>query len=425
MSKQRDPLPQSRTLRGASLALLGLLAACSSKSSNGAAALANDAGVEAGKSADAGAQVPDFTFPNIVETCADGVADGGATRCIPDRVLARPGVCYSGYRLGEGPATMTYPSADEIKQDLGLVLRAGFGFIRLFDASQHAATVLQVITDNQLDLKVQLGIWISGPKATLDGQNQDQIAKGIALANMYPGIVVAVSVGNETLDTWSSVRTPAADLAGYMRQVRGAIAQPVTTDDMYPPFELTNGYDDTLGVIQASDYLSIHDYAALDADYGSWDYGQVQAPAGPERAKAMMQAAMAYTKLNIKNVRAALAKKGVNLPIIVGEAGWRSRNQNPAAVAEKYYSHPVNQKMFFDALESWVYGAGQDADSPRGAFYFEAFDEPWKTTDDAWGLFDANRVPNYVEWQNFPELKPANVNYTDDDAIYYTPQPSP
>lgn len=432
----RESLLGSRMLRAGCLGLLAFAAsACSSSgrdsevglapssagtggaAAGGSSGTAGGGGLSALQMWDPGPP-PDFSFPNITETCPGGMGAGGI-RCIPDKVLARPGVCYSGYRNHESPNIKVYPTADEVKQDLQLVLHAGFGFIRLFDASQHAVTVLQVISDNQLDLKVQLGVWIAGPKATQDSANQDQITKGIALANMYPDTVVSLSVGNEVLDTWSSIRTPAEDLVDYMKQVRAGVKQPVTTDDMYPPFELT-GYDGVLAVAQTADYLSIHDYAALDADYSSWDFEQKQVAAGPDRAKAMMQAAVAYTKVNIKNVRSVLAKNGVNIPIIIGEAGWRSRNQNPSAFAEKYYSHPVNQKMFFDGLEAWVYGADKDADSPRGAFYFEAFDEPWKSTDDAWGLFDVNRVPNYTEWANFPTLKPADVNYTDADALYYT-----
>jgi exo-beta-1,3-glucanase (GH17 family) len=386
-----------RLLRAARVPLM--LMACAGCSSKGAA---------------------DATTPQIPDTCPNGVGDGG-TRCISDRVLARHAVCYSGYRVGESPNALIYPTADEIKQDLQLLVRGGFGFIRLFDSSQHAATVLQVIAENKLDIKVQLGVWISGPQATADAANQDQISKAVTLATTYPSAVVAVSVGNETLDSWSSVLTPPADLVTYIQQVRSQVPQPVTTDDMYPPFEFTGGYEDVLSVAQAVDYLSIHDYAALDADFGSWDYQQLSTPPGPARAQAMMQTAVTYTKSNIIAVRAAMTAAGLDLPIIIGEAGWRSRNANPAAVAEKYYSHPVNQKMFFDGLTSWVYGTGKDADSPKAAFYFEAFDEPWKTTDDGWGLFDVTRTPNYVEWQAYPNLKPANAPaYTDADALYYT-----
>jgi hypothetical protein len=80
--------------------------------------------------------------------------------------------------------------------------------------------------------------------------------------------------------------------------------------------------------------------------------------------------------------------------------------------------------MFYDAFTKWVYGDAKDANSPRTAFYFEAFDEPWKNEDDNWGLFDVNRKAKYVLWSAFPDLKPADApSYTEQDAVYYIAPP--
>jgi hypothetical protein len=68
----------------------------------------------------------------------------------------------------------------------------------------------------------------------------------------------------------------------------------------------------------------------------------------------------------------------------------------------------------------WVYGSKKDSSSPIAAFTFSAFDEPWKTTDDAWGLFDVNRMAKYAMWGAFPNLKPAGAPaYTINDAVFY------
>jgi exo-beta-1,3-glucanase (GH17 family) len=227
-------------------------------------------------------------------------------------------------------------------------------------------------------------------------------------------------VGNETLDTWSSVLTDPADLADYITQVKAGVTQPVTTDDLYPPFELGPGYEGVVAVFQVVDYLSVHIYAAIDASFGSWGYEELGYPAGPERAQATMRDALGYTKSSLKLVQEALAISNVNIPITIGEAGWKSRVTDPTHIAEPAFSHEVNQQMFFDSVEDWTYGAGRDATSPATAFYFEAFDEPWKTTDDGWGLFDTNRNAKYVLWSKFPELTPPGAPpYTSADAIYY------
>jgi exo-beta-1,3-glucanase (GH17 family) len=356
-----------------------------------------------------------------------GGDDGGITgplRSIPDDVLARHAIAYSGYRGTQSPEAQSFPSEAEILEDLQLLVRGQWTFIRLFDSSTHAERVLKVIKDNQLDIKVQLGTWISGAKARHDAENREQLDRGVALAQQYSDVVVGISVGNETLDYWSDVRTPVADLVGYIDDVRARVTQPVTTDDMYLPFTLSvdsdADYHDVVRVARAVDYLSLHVYAFIDAPYDSWDWTQKAVPAGPARAVAMMKAAMGYTRESIAAASDALAAQGVTRPILIGEAGWKTVPTGTTEDAtEAKRAHPVNQKMFYDAIESWVYGADKVASSPKALFYFEAFDEPWKGGDDGWGLFDSDRHAKYVIWGAFPDRKPANApDYTDDDAIY-------
>src|SRR5258708_5582642 len=122
--------------------------------------------------------------------------DGGQ-RIISDEVFARKAIAYSGYRRKQGPATLDYPTEEQIKEDMSILLRGGWTYIRLFDSSGHADRVLKVIRDNSFDIKVHLGIWIAGPKARSDKANRDDIERGVALAAMYSDTVVAVSVGNE------------------------------------------------------------------------------------------------------------------------------------------------------------------------------------------------------------------------------------
>ncbi len=340
-------------------------------------------------------------------------------RCLPEDVLLRKGVAYSGYRKGEDPRTEKYPSEEEIKEDLDLLARGGWTLLRLFDSGVHGQRVLKVIRDHQFDMKVQLGVWIEGAKADHDEENRIQIEKGIELANTYDDIVVGVSIGNEVLDDWSSVRTPPEDLVEYIEEVRAGITQPVTTDDMYIPFKLEGQYENVLQVAQAIDYLSMHVYAMLDARW-SWDWRQLSVTEGPERAQAMMDAAMKYTKAAVRGARSALEAKGVDIPIIIGEAGWKSRHTKTTDSGEAFRAHPVNQKIFYDRLMAWTYGSDRDEDSPEAAFYFEAFDEPWKAGDDGWGLFNVDRKANYVIWCDFPDLKPEGApNYSPSDAVYF------
>ncbi|HEX9296004.1 MAG TPA: hypothetical protein VF881_09210 [Polyangiaceae bacterium] len=368
----------------------------------------------------------------VDEPSLDAGQEGGIAgrRAIADDVLARKAIAYSGYRENQSPGTHRYPTADQVHEDLQLLIRGGWTFLRLFDCSQHAETVLKVIQENALDVKVLLGVWISGKKAIYDVENREQIEKCVSLSSTYRDVVVAVSVGNETLDDWSSVRVPPAELTDYIKEVRERVTQPVTTDDMYLPFSLgvvgTTSYADVLQVLEAVDFLDVHVYAFIDARW-SWEWRQLGTPEGPERARAMMKAGLIYTEGAIRSVLAALYKHKLDLPILIGEAGWKTKNtrafDDPDAT---YRAHPVNQKMYYDSLMSWVYGSTKDGLSPKGAFYFEAFDEPWKSEDDAWGLFDVDRKAKYAIWDLFPDRKPANAPaYTEADAVYYKPAPPP
>src|SRR5262249_40246215 len=205
-------------------------------------------------------------------------------RTIPADVLSRRAICYSGYRAGQSPDAQVYPSEAEIKEDLQLLIRGNWTFLRLFDCSTHAERVLKVIEDNHFDLKVMQGVWIAGPRKDHDKENQDEITKCVGLVKKYSSTVVAVSVGNENLDSWSNVRTPAKELSEYIAEVRSQITQPVTTDDLYPPFLLgsDNGYSyaAVVYVLRAVDFLAVHIYPFLDAPWDSWDYKQLSTPKG-------------------------------------------------------------------------------------------------------------------------------------------------
>ncbi|PKM65521.1 MAG: glycosyl hydrolase, partial [Firmicutes bacterium HGW-Firmicutes-19] len=116
----------------------------------------------------------------------------------------KPAICYSGYRNGQSPLTQTYPSDEEVLEDL-VLLSKHFEYIRMYDISRHAESVLTVITENQLPIKVLLGVEpkgeISNPNCPWGGVYSDeeilhhktsnivQLDKVAVLANRYKDIV--------------------------------------------------------------------------------------------------------------------------------------------------------------------------------------------------------------------------------------------
>jgi exo-beta-1,3-glucanase (GH17 family) len=344
-------------------------------------------------------------------------AGGSGVRALPADFSTRKAVAYGGYR---GATRNVEPTDAEILEDLQLLKDKGFGMLRFFSASALSQRVLAAIQGHPgLDFKVMLGIWISGPDTTSHAANRAAIDEGVMVANnpAYRSIVAAVSVGNETMIDWSALKVPPADMAAYIKDVRDRVPQPVTTDDNWAFFagRSTSGLVfNTKVIVDGIDFVSLHTYPLADTPYGLWDWQQVSVPAGPARATAMMDAALARARSNFMSVKTYLDSNGYKLPIVVGETGWKSAPSG----GEGQRAHPVNQKMYFDGLTAWH---ASPAPAPSAIFYFSAFDEPWKGGDDMWGLFTVLRKEKYVVWgsdgaRHDPLPAPPN-----DGAVYYMP----
>lgn len=301
---------------------------------------------------------------------------GVQVRALGSDFTSRKAVSYAPYRTANRDTEVVTPA--NVKQDLTLLAAGGFKLIRLFDSSDSMAkVVLQVIKDNSLDIKVMLGAWIASGNDTF---NQAEIQRTIALANTYSDIVLAVSVGNETMVSWSFNPVSPATMAGYIKTVRNAIRQPVTTDDNWAFFaKASTERNDPKLVLDTIDFVAMHTYPLADSVYNPtlWDWKQ-EAVAASGRAAAMMDAAIVAARKDHDAVRTHLDDYGYKtMPIVIGETGWKAVASN----GELYRAHPVNQKMYFDRLSTWA-DAGRAGAGPKAIFYFEAFDEPWKGSDD-------------------------------------------
>lgn len=299
-----------------------------------------------------------------------------------NQLLTPPGnaICYSGYREGQSPQTGNYPSYDEILEDLRL-LSADWHYLRLYDCSQHALTVLKVIRDKNLAFKVMLGADLSAeesnPNCPWGGDYSDDVLQQnrevnerdinsvIALANEYPDIVFAASVGNENSVEWNDHMVSVERLVSYATLVKSSIAQPVTFCENYVPW-----LDKLKPLVEVVDFISIHTYPV-------WEFQTIDS-------------ALSYTEQNYQSVAQAYPNK----PIVITEAGWTT-NSNGRGI-EAWNASVQLQAEYCAQLHTW----SQQANILT--FMFEAFDEPWKGSSDAlepekhWGFFDVNRVPKLV-----------------------------
>jgi len=323
-------------------------------------------------------------------------------RALPTEYLARKAVSYSPFRTGNRDTEI--PKVDDVEQDLNLLVAGNFRLIRLFDSSDKVAKLtLEVIKNKGLDIKVHLGAYVNSYKyvynppvvESIKAANQAELDRLINLAADYKDIVLAVSVGNETMVSWSPVPIDPEDMAAYISYVRPKVTQPVTTDDNFVFYaEIPKRISDLI------DFASIHTYTEIDTKFPDspyfWDWRQegVAVVGGDKtaRATAMMNAAMVATRAQYQMVRDSLDRKGLrNVPIVIGETGWNAEDVNGL----RFRTSPVNQKMYFSRLETWR-AEGRVGSGPSNVFYFEAFDEPWKGGDDKWGLFNVNRQARCV-----------------------------
>lgn len=370
-------------------------------------------------------------FAALLVSCGGGgsvpATQPGGLRALSADFSSRKAVNYSPYRSTNRDTEIV--TRENVLQDLQLLVQGGFTLIRTFDSSdEFARLMLQIIKDNGINMKVQLGIYIAptnGTGAVLASArafNNAEVARGIRLANDFKNIVIAVSVGNESIAFGNN--TPDV-MASHLATVRSGVTQPLTTNDVwdaYAGLPGSGGAGMPAYLINLIDFAAVHTYPILYASpgyYDPWDWEQ-QAVAPAARAAAMMDAAVDRVKVNLSAVRKYLTGLGHgSMPIVLGEAGWKAVPTGDLT----YLAHPVNQKMFYDRLLA-LGDKSKNADAPAAIFYFEAFDEPWKATanpgfnDDHWGLFDVNRKARYVVQNLYAASQWAPGSYTLADAVF-------
>jgi exo-beta-1,3-glucanase (GH17 family) len=290
-------------------------------------------------------------------------------------------VCYSGFRSGQHPDRgdgAVNPSYEEILEDLQILTDCGFRLIRVYDSGENSEMVLRVISENNLDMKVLLGIWLRAelsnhetcewltepiPEETLQQNkilNLQEIEKGAELANGFDDIVVAVNVGNEALVDWNDHKVDTDTIISYVKYVKRTIAQPVTVADNYK-WWADHGTD----LAKVVDFVSVHTYPV-------WEEKDIDE-------------GLSYTIQNIEDVRKTIP----DVPIVITEAGWATTSSEFGERASE-----EKQLLYYEELMGWA------NEMNITTFFFEAFDEDWKGdpnnplgAEKHWGLFTVDRKP--------------------------------
>ena len=304
------------------------------------------------------------------------------------------GVAYSGFRHGQHPDRgngAVNPTDEETLEDLNILSRnSNFGLIRLYDSQENSEAVLKAIKENNINIKVMLGIWLKAEVSNHEGcswitepipdevlkQNKKdnllEIERAVKLANGYKDIVIAVNVGNEALVSWNDHMMEVDTVISYVRKVKKSISQEVTVADNYDWWAKHGSK-----LAKELDFISVHTYPV-------WEEKDINE-------------GLSYTIENVQAVRNALPDSR----IVISELGW-------ATEASEFGERASEEKQlqYYSEVTDWA------SKMNITTFWFEAFDEDWKGetanplgAEKHWGLFTVNRKAKLVMHELYPDLK--------------------
>ncbi len=255
------------------------------------------------------------------------------------------GMNFSPYIDGQNPNTGIFIAKSQIIERMSIV-RPYTLSVRAFSTT-HGFNVIGDVA-HRFGLKTWIGAWIGRDSVA----NNAEVDSLIAMAKR--GEVDTAIIGSEAMLRRDITE---ARLIQYLNQFRAAVPNvPVATADVYG--ELTSRPN----LIAACDFV----YGNF---YPYWEGAKVD-----------------YAVANLHSSYEGLEKISGGKEVIISEAGW------PSAGAVNGQSVPSleNAAFYFLNFVSWA-----RAESIK-IFYFEAFDEAWKTNEGTvgpnWGLFTSKGV---------------------------------
>lgn len=283
-------------------------------------------------------------------------------------------VSYGCYRKGQAPGRQG-PSKAEVLEDLHIIQKH-WNLIRVYNADDDTERILEVIRENNLPIKVMLGVWLAHEEAdsTTKAANIANTKRAIELAGKYPSLLAAINVGNETQVFWSWHKMKQENLIRYIRAIRNNTTVPVTTADDYNFWNKP----ESRPVADEIDFIVTHIYPLWNGK--------------------TLDNAITWLDSTFQDVH----QRHPDKQLVLGEIGWAT-NYNPDKKGPGEQGTLVKgkvgleaQEKFLTILHNWT------NDNQVTTFLFEAFDEPWKGGGDDsgpneiekhWGVFYENRTP--------------------------------
>lgn len=338
-------------------------------------------------------------------------------------------ICYGGYRKN---SREIQPTVNQLKQDLLILAAMNIKIVRTYNVHLvHASNVLKAISelkkeDKNFEMYVMLGAWIDckyawteqTPDHDLESQrNAIEINEAVRLANLYPEIVKVIAVGNEAMVKWATAYYVQPNVilkwVNYLQQLKkeNKLSKDlwITSSD---DFASWGGGDDSYktkdleDLINAVDYVSMHTYPYHNTHYNPsfWNvpHDENQLTEQEQVTKAMNRS-IAFAKMQYATVKNYVRSINPSKPIHIGETGWASSSDGFYGKEGSRASDEYKQAIYYKAMREWTNSEG------ISCFFFEAFDEPWKDSNNPlgsenhFGIFTVDGKAKYAVWDKVEE----------------------
>ncbi|MDC3225785.1 glycosyl hydrolase family 17 protein, partial [Gammaproteobacteria bacterium] len=317
---------------------------------------------------------------------------------------------------------------NEIKEDLYIMHAQGFRVFRTYDLHHpFAENTLKAIkeikqTDPSFEMYVMLGAWIQCKDAFTEKPinheedyegNKFEITEAVRLAQEYPDIVKIIAVGNEAMVHWAwSYHVPPKFVLKWVKHLQDLKLNGVLNNDLWitssDNFASWGGgsaeyhNEDLNELIRSVDFVSMHTYAFHDTHYNPSFWNLTTTPENLNKKNIIidaMQRAVDYELDQFESVQNYVRNIDPSKEVHIGETGWSSvasdlYGYSGSEAADEYklglYYQMITDVCFVKSIS---------------CFYFSAFDEPWKDSNNEngsenhFGLFTVDGKAKYPLWE--------------------------
>lgn len=314
-------------------------------------------------------------------------------------------ICYGGYR---STTRDIEPTLSQITEDLKILSAMNIKVLRTYNVHHtETSTLLKAIRalkkeNPSFEMYVMLGAWIDAKNSWTGNtpirnedskRNEIEITETVRLTNEYPDIVKIISVGNEAMVkwAWSYYVDPGIILkwVNYLQNLKKQQLLPqniwITSSDNFASWgggSKDYHVDDLNQLIKSVDYISMHTYPMHDTHYNPEFWGVLESENSlneKEKIDAAMIRSRDYAIAQYESVLNYMKSLGVDKPIHIGETGWATISNEHYGDSGSKATDEYKSAVYYKLMQEWASKTGVSL------FYFEAFDEQWKDSNNKLG----------------------------------------